>query len=199
MPLTGLRVSELCSLRWRAVDLARARLTVERSKTEAGEGRVIDLAPLALDELKVWRASRRDVGDDDFVFPTKTGMQRDRHSVRSRVLLPALARANKARTEAGLRPIAHVTNHTLRRTFASLLYDAGATTPEVMGQIGHTSAALALEVYSRRLVHDGATAQRMDALVRGDRTLGDRFHARVGAHRGVDCSPGCCGQGCEAR
>jgi integrase len=34
MILGGLRVGELCSLRWRAIDLARGRLTVEDSKTD---------------------------------------------------------------------------------------------------------------------------------------------------------------------
>ncbi|MFL5962090.1 MAG: site-specific integrase [Gaiellaceae bacterium] len=38
-------------------------------------------------------------------------------------------------------PIAErVTNHTLRRTFASLLYEAGASPAYVMSQMGHTSA-----------------------------------------------------------
>ncbi|TML54098.1 MAG: site-specific integrase [Actinobacteria bacterium] len=31
-----------------------------------------------------------------------------------------------------------VTNHTLRRTFAALLYEAGASPAYVMSQIGHT-------------------------------------------------------------
>jgi integrase len=36
MILAGLRVGELTSLRWRAVNLARGKLTVEESKTDAG-------------------------------------------------------------------------------------------------------------------------------------------------------------------
>jgi integrase len=34
-----------------------------------------------------------------------------------------------------------VTNHTLRRTFASLLHEAGASPAYGMSQMGHTSAA----------------------------------------------------------
>jgi integrase len=45
-----------------------------------------------------------------------------------------------------------VTNHTLRRTFDSLLYEAGASPAYVMAQMGHTSSPLALEVYAK----DGA-------------------------------------------
>jgi hypothetical protein len=80
-------------------------------------------------------------------------------------LLPALERANKQRVEAGLSAIAHVTNHTLRRTFASLLYEAGAQPPQVTDQLGHTSAALALEVYARKMERSRDTGKRMDALL----------------------------------
>jgi integrase len=177
MILTGVRVSELCSLRWWAVDLARARLTVEESKTEAGEGREVRLVPLLLDELKAWRAARPSARPDDLVFPTRTGTRRDRNNVRSRILLPALARANRARSEAGMPPIQHVTNHTLRRTFASLLYADGATPPEVMAQLGHKSAHLALEVYAKWIAEEEVrpdAGTRMEALVRG--VLGTNGH-----------------------
>lgn len=166
--LAGLRVSELCELRWRAVDLAQGKLTVEESKTDAGTGRKVELTPMLLDELKLHRAAARDAGRDDLVFPTLAGTRRDRANVRSRVLLPVLVRANAAREAAGLPPIAHVTNHTLRRTFASLLYEAGANPAEVMDQLGHESAALALEVYAKKLDRNRDTGTRVDALLRGD-------------------------------
>ena len=61
-----------------------------------------------------------------------------------------------------------VTNHSLRRTFASLLYEAGAWPGRyVMGQMGHTSASMALEVYSRMMSRDRDTGARLDALVKG--------------------------------
>jgi hypothetical protein len=59
-----------------------------------------------------------------------------------------------------------VTNHTCRRTFASLLYEAGASPAYVMSQLGHTSAALALEVYARKMERQRDTGARMDALIR---------------------------------
>jgi integrase len=55
----------------------------------------------------------------------------------------------------------------MRRTFASLLYESGASPAYVMAQMGHESAALALEVYSKVMERKRDTAQRMDALVRG--------------------------------
>jgi len=42
-----------------------------------------------------------------------------------------------------------VTNHSLRRPFCALLYEAGATPASVMAQMGHTDASLALKVYSK--------------------------------------------------
>jgi integrase len=162
MILTGLRVSELCALRWRSVDLAKGNLTVEASKTEAGEGRTIDLTPLLREELTLHKAANPDADHDGLVFPTVRGTQRNRNNVRNRILLPTLDRANVARAKAGLPPIPHVTNHTLRRTFASVLYDAGATPTDVMAQMGHTSAALALEVYAKKMKRSSDTAKRMD-------------------------------------
>src|SRR5262249_21258787 len=55
MTLAGLRVSEAAALRWRCVDLAKAQLTVEASKTDAGR-RNVDLSPWLLDEFKLRKA-----------------------------------------------------------------------------------------------------------------------------------------------
>ena len=70
-------------------------------------------------------------------------------------------KVEKARIQDG------VTNHTLRRTFASLLYEAGASPAYVMSQMGHASSALALEIYARKMERDRETGARMDALIRG--------------------------------
>lgn len=167
MILAGPRVGELCALRWQDVDLAGAKLTVQKAKTETGR-RTVDLSPALLDELKLHRANARDDGPADLVFPTRRGTTRDRNNVRSRVLAGAIGRANKKRAEDGWPPIQPgVTNHTLRRTFASLLYEAGASPAYVMSQMGHSSSALALEVYARKMDRQRDTGARMDALIRG--------------------------------
>jgi integrase len=162
--LAGLRISELGGLRWRAIDLAKGTLTVEESKTEAGEGRRIDLTPLLREELTLHRAEHPEARPDDLVFPTRSGRPRDRSNSRGR-LGTILKRANAKRAERDLPPIAHVTNHTLRRTFASLMYEADAQPTDVMAAMGHKSAKLALEVYARKMARDRDTGKRMDALV----------------------------------
>jgi integrase len=166
MILAGLRVSELCQLRWADVDLAAAKLRIVDSKTDAGQ-RVIDVIPLLLDELKAHRADARLAEPDALVFGTSRGTPRNRTNIRKRILLPAVARANLALAKQGRAPIPAATNHSLRRTFCALLFEAGATPPYVMGQMGHTDPALALEVYAKVMERKRDTGERMDALVRG--------------------------------
>jgi len=100
------------------------------------------------------------------VFPTRKGRRRDRSNSRGR-LQTILKRANATRAKQELAPIVHVTNHTLRRTFASLMYEAGAQPTDVMALMGHKSSTLALEVYAKRMNRERDTGKRMDALVNG--------------------------------
>lgn len=165
MVLGGLRVSEMTGLRWRDVDLAARRLRVVESKTDAGV-RTVDLSPWLAEELASHRASARFAAPADFVFATRNGTRQQRSNVTRRILLPAVEAVN-ARLRAEGRPaLEGVTNHSLRRTFASLLYEAGASPAYVMAQMGHTSAALALEVYARKMERERETGARLDALVR---------------------------------
>src|SRR5512133_665184 len=114
------------------------------------------------------RAKAATIDPDALVFPTGKGTKRDRSNVPREVLRPAVNPANKKRAKAELPPIGEgVTNYTLRRTFASLLYEAGASPAYVMAQMGHTSADLALGVYARKMERKRDTGERMDALNRG--------------------------------
>lgn len=69
---TGLRSQELRLLRWRQVDLLEGTITVGKSKTQAGEGRLVYLSALAVETLKTWRAQFRDVQPNHAVFPRET-------------------------------------------------------------------------------------------------------------------------------
>lgn len=167
MILAGLRVSELAGLRWRDVDLANGRLHVADSKTDAGR-RTVDLSPDLRDELLAHKANAGAVDQDRYVFATRNGTARQRSNISRQILAPAIEKADAARVKAGLLPIkSAVTNHTLRRTFASLLYEAGASPAYVMAQMGHESSALALEVYAKVMERKREVGARMDELVRG--------------------------------
>ncbi len=166
MVMAGLRVGELCALRWRDVDLAGGRLNVADAKTDAGI-RVVDLSPMLLDELKLHRADTAFPAPDDLVFSTAAGTVRNRSNITRQILQPAIERANVELAKVGRSPIEGVTNHSLRRTYMSLLYEAGASPAYVMDQAGHTDAKMALEVYAKVMERKRDTGERMDALVRG--------------------------------
>jgi integrase len=167
LTLAGLRVGELTALRWRDEDLANGRLHVGESKTDAGR-RTVDLSPDLRDELATHKAGSDDAEPDRLVFTTATGRSQDRNNVRQRILLRAVDRANEhlAKREEPLIPDG-LAPHSLRRTFASLLFEAGATVPYVMAQLGHTDPKVTLGIYAHVLRRRGDTGARMDALVRG--------------------------------
>ena len=68
-----------------------------------------------------------------------------------------------------------LTLHSLRRTYASLLFALGRTAPEVMAQLGHTDARLTLRVYARAMSQDEGERDRLQTLVDG-RSLGTNGH-----------------------
>src|SRR5262249_76456 len=76
MAKAGRRVTELCQLRWRNVDVHHERLIIESAKTEAGK-RDVELTLDLVDELNSWRAERGKIQLDGFVFATASGKPRD--------------------------------------------------------------------------------------------------------------------------
>jgi integrase len=68
---TGMRVTELRMLQWRQVDLLERSITVGRSKTPGGEGRMIPLNQDAFTTMVEWRAQFDNPLPDHFVFPTE--------------------------------------------------------------------------------------------------------------------------------
>ena len=150
--LAGLRVSELCGLDGPHVDLAAARLRVPRSatKSDAGERNVpivpalreaADRAPRALPERsRPSRPSRRETA------PARTRTTSARGSSRR----SATGRTEQLEAEGRL-PIAHMTPHTLRRTFASILAVCDVPPRRAMYLMGHTDPTLTLAVYQQVL------------------------------------------------
>lgn len=149
LALAGPRVTELCLLDNRDVDLAKARFHVREAKTEAGE-RSVDIHPRLLDELTSYRASTIASLMDAPAFPTRTGSRRNKDNVRQRVIEPVLARANALREQRGEPSIrAHVTPHTLRRTYITYAIAAGFDIPYVQAQVGHADPSVTLSFYAQ--------------------------------------------------
>ncbi|MBT9140180.1 MAG: Tyrosine recombinase XerC [Dehalococcoidia bacterium] len=151
---TGLRRGELLGLRWRNVDLALARISVEENlvrtnsvsayyqppKTEKSKGQ-IPLNNTALDALKDHRKAMLAAGycsPDKPVFCTKNGT-------------PYIPR-NFSRTFEKLRDKANIskdiTVHTLRHTFATRLLEAGVSLKEAQELLRHENIATTADVYS---------------------------------------------------
>ncbi len=146
---TGLRISELLALRWREVNLAHGRLTVIDSKTDAGRHREIDLWPELREELSVYKTQARHAQPGDYVFATATGKADTRSNIAKR-LKRTVERANEALADGDTPPIpSTLSPHSLRRTFASLLYLRGENPVYVMHQMGHTDPKLALRIYTK--------------------------------------------------
>jgi integrase len=164
----GLRIGETLALRWRDVDLARGGIRVRGSKTDAGV-RTVNMLPALRDELLAYRAGLRDVARDALVFATSTGGRLSESNVRRRILAAAVEAANEQLVAADEEPITvALTPHSLRRTFASLLFAIGEDAPYVMNQMGHTTPQLTLEVYARAMHRRDGEKGRLAALVRGE-------------------------------
>lgn len=112
---------------------------------------MVNLLPALHDELGDYRA-RLDPDPSGLVFGTTTGKRHSESNVRQRILAPAIEHANEQLAEDGREPLpVGLTPHSLRRTFASLLFAIGETPPYVMAQMGHTTATLTLGLYARAM------------------------------------------------
>lgn len=163
----GLRIGELLALRWRDVDLASGWLRVEESKTDAG-ARSIKIRGALAHELLGVRNRSEEPAPDALVFPTATGKMISADNFRARVLRPAVAQANEDLAARYQAPLPQgITPHSLRRTFASVLYALGEDPGVVMDEMGHTDPALALRVYRQAMRRGEDEKQALRSLVDG--------------------------------
>ena len=147
----GLRNSEVCALNLADLDFAHGVIHVRDSKTEAGI-RQVNMTPWLRDELLAYRATRPNAEQADPAFPTQTGARRDKDNVNRRVIAPAVRAADALRTQRRDPPLpAAVTAHTFRRTFITLMLEAGAPVPYVQAQVGHEDATTTLKIYAQVL------------------------------------------------
>lgn len=145
----GLRWGEATGLRVQDVDMIRRRLNIRQNAVDVG-GRIVVgtpknheirsvpfpefLAP-ALGELC------KDRHRDDLVFPGPTGSYLRYTDMREK----KKSWFASAVTKAG---VPRVTPHDLRHTAASFAVSAGANVKAVQRMLGHSSAAMTLDVYA---------------------------------------------------
>jgi integrase/recombinase XerC len=124
---SGLRLSELCALRWRDLDLPGGTVTV---LGKGSKQRIVPVGSHARAALAQWRAERR-AADDAPVFPGRGGAPISQRAVQLRLKL--LARRQ------GL--FKHVHPHMLRHSFASHILESSGDLRGVQELLGHADIA----------------------------------------------------------
>jgi integrase len=158
----GLRDKELRELRWRQIDLVhKKQLTVGKSKTDAGTGRVIplnDTVMMALEAHAAWYIRRfGECKPEWYVFPAGKGQPNDP----TRPVTSLKTAWTKVRDNAKVVGRWHDNRHTL----VTELSESGAGDEVIMSIAGHVSRAM-LSRYShvrmeakRRALDEIATRQ----------------------------------------
>ena len=164
---TGLRISEICALRWSNIDWSDSRLRIQKSKTRSGRR----LVPIPNDLLAHLRQLARD-GEDGFVTAeVKAAIDADPSVVKKEVE-DAADRVNsamaKACERAGLRRIGP---HKLRHRYVSRRIVALNEDPvTVQHAAGHARASMTLDTYSHLRADTGEAWRELLELER-DRHL----------------------------
>ncbi len=154
----GLRISEALDLLERDVrlhDPSASRLWVSDSKTQTGV-RHVEVTPKLRDVLLAHRAQKirlsYPVEPERPFFCTPKGKRWAEGNVRERVLDAGARRAGEKLIGRGLPPLPHVTPHTMRRTYVSvMLLATNFDVPFVQSQVGHTDSKLTMDVYAQLL------------------------------------------------
>jgi len=157
----GLRFGEMAALRVDRVDLQRRRLLVAESVTEVngkavfGTPKTHEKRSIAFPGFLTAGLAERVEGRDphDFVFPAPRGGVLSLRNWRRQVFDPAVGSAG----------LDNVSPHDLRHTAASLAVQAGGHVKAVQRMLGHSSAAMTLDVYSGLFDDDlDALAERLN-------------------------------------
>lgn len=106
------------------------------------------MTPWLREQLLAHKASDPDAPGDAPAFPTRTGQFRDKDNLNRRVIGPVERAAAELLAERGLPPLPmKLSAHAFRRTYITLMAEAGAPITYVQDQVGHESARLTLEIY----------------------------------------------------
>ena len=158
---TGLRNDELRSARWNQADLLNKALTVGKSKTPSGEGRVLPLNQTAARVLSTWAQQFPDRKPEHYIFPSErvgfsgNGEMSQVYGTDPTTPITSWKVAwTSARKTAGVQ----CRFHDLRHTCVTRLLERGvplAVVATLMGWSPATTARMA-----KRYAHFGDSAQR---------------------------------------
>jgi len=124
---SGLRLSELCALRWSDIDLAGGVVTV---LGKGSKQRIVPVGSHARSALAAWRAEQRAAADAP-IFPGRHGAPISQRAVQLRLKLLA--------QRQGM--FKHVHPHMLRHSFASHILESSGDLRGVQELLGHADIA----------------------------------------------------------
>ena len=154
-------------LRWSDLDLGnqpcvRVRRAAKHSQAEKigvpksrNSRRTVPLPRGVAMELRLRRAEAEFHRDADLVFPSGRGTLMSDTNLRARKLRPAAKAAG----------VPWMGFHTLRHTFASLLFDDGRNIKQVSALLGHADPAFTLRTYVHLLAGDVGGPLEIDAVL----------------------------------
>ena len=162
---TGLRIGELCALRWEDVDLSRRVLhvkgSVQRLKNPEKQGALTAIkigAPksessrrtVPLPESLLFQLLRRKAeAKSEYVIECRGGLAEPR---------VVQYRFGRLLEQAGLR---HVKFHALRHTFATRCMELGMDAATISGLMGHASVKMTLDIYTASLLEHRLEAVKL--------------------------------------
>jgi integrase len=159
---TCMRYSEIRLLRWKQIDLAGRTVTVGKSKTESGAGRMIPLNDRAFVVLSFWAGLFGEREPEHYVFPSErygaAGNGFAATLVQSSDPDKPIGRWKEAWESAKIRAGVRCRFHDLRHTGCTRMLEAGVPF-SVMATIMGWSASTTVRM-AKRYGHIGQAAQR---------------------------------------
>jgi integrase len=151
---SGVRNSECSGIQighLRLSDLYNARVDIPDSKTETGI-RNVEISPylaeVLIEHIDRLRKAGFDTGPTAPLFPNERGKRMSRKRV-GVIVREAAVLATEMR-ERGLPPLAHITPHSLRRTYITIALLANKYDIKwVMDQVGHADSKMTMDVYNQ--------------------------------------------------
>jgi integrase len=169
---TGLRASELRGLRWSDVDFAKRELHIRQradrynkmgSPKSKGSRRAVPFGKVVANTLKEWKLACPK-GEDDLVFPNKSGKIENLANIIQRGFMPTQIAAGVVAPEGKAK---YTGLHALRHFYASWcinrVEDGGLGLPpkNVQERLGHSSITLTLNTYGH--LFKAGDSQELDA------------------------------------
>jgi len=169
---TAMRKNELRLLQWKQIDWKERTVTVGKSKTAAGTGRVIPLNRVAFEALVRWAGHFPQAKPEHYLFPWREN---------GRVIVSRpVSSWRKAWRNALKRAGVKCRFHDLRVTAITKLSESQASEQTIMAIAGHVSRRM-LEHYSR--IRMAAKRSALDGLAKAPITAVSTVVSSAGVHQ----------------